>query len=311
VAGRHHVVVADGLLELEPLRQRDVEIGGASGAPQDGARLQPEDARHVARIVDVVVVASRGVGHPLHEELVVLHPEADGRDRDAVLGRPARDARQLAGARDPDVRLAVGEQDHLVHLPGLVCAEHLGQPGEEATREVGAASVAERADGADGGRARGGVDDHRRHRQVHAVGERHQRQPVAVPELAGEPLGRLQHVAERVPMHRPRSIEDQRDVERRQRRGRRPPADAHGGVDRAVLDPRPDAAADVDGRGLGAVRLRGGPLGRRRQREHLVLRQPLEPRRHRELDEHPAAAGGPGSRCDREGQEQGCAQGHA
>ena len=79
-----------------PKRNGECDLGSARGGAQDGAGLALEDLREVARLVHVVVVAARGVGDALHEQLVVLHAEADGGHADSVLGGALGDAGQFA-----------------------------------------------------------------------------------------------------------------------------------------------------------------------------------------------------------------------
>ena len=264
----------------------------ARGAAQDRARLLLEDARHVAGAVDVVVVAARRVGHPLHQQLVVLHAEADGRDRDAVLGGARGDARQLAGAGDADVGLAVGEQHDLVDLPGLEGAEHLGQAGQQAAAEVRAAAVDERADAGDHQVARVAVDDDRRRRQVDAVEN-------ATTDTRSPSRSWPTNVSAAISMLRNGSpcIEPERSRTSATLSGASAaaggrPLHADGGVELPGRQPRPDAAGDVDRRGLGIVGLRRGPLGRRRHREHLPFAEIRQARRLRQADEDGAPGRG-------------------
>ena len=163
------------------------------------------------------------------------------------------------------------------------------RPGEHAAREVGAAAVAQRADAGDRRGARGRVDDHRRHRLVDAVGEGDHRDAVTVAQLRDERLGGDQHVAERRPRHRPRAVEHQRHVQRRERRRGRPPAHADRRVEQPAGRARRDAAVDVDRRRRRIVGDRLRPLGRRRHREHHLFAEVLQPRRLRQADEDAGA----------------------
>jgi len=198
-----------------------------------------QQRRGGVRLLGEVRVPGAAAGDRGEQGLVVVEPETERRHRRAVGAGLPCDALQRVGVGDPDVRMAVGQQDERRAAPTgtTAAAAHLLQPAQQRAREVRHAA-GEQVRDRRAGRARlrerrvrdDDVDDVVERDDAEAVGRRE-----TADEGAERALGRGQAVAD----HRPAAVQD--DLERR---GRARPA---GGGRRGEVDEDREAVVGLDG----------------------------------------------------------------
>jgi hypothetical protein len=151
--------------------------------------------------------------HGPHQVFIEVRPQAKGTGADAQLGQARHFGGDLVLVREALIGLAVGEQQHPVHLGGIELFCHLGGSRQPAIEESRAATAVDRVDRSDKGLGisdGGGGNDH-----LHLSIKGDDGETITAGEFPGQEAGRLAGIAELDAAHRAGAIDHQGQVERR------------------------------------------------------------------------------------------------
>jgi hypothetical protein len=208
---RYHRILVQHLDDFDAITRTDLHTQVLCDQRGETFELLREDRGRVVGRLGEVARAVGPVGDRSEEILAESVAKTHRRRRRAVLGSRG-DRREIALARDADVRLPVGQQDHPAHA--VARPVELFETLEPTTREIGLAPSLDRRDAGEGLGA--GLRE-RLHERHHVVIGDH-RELVGRLEPLREERGARLRGRELGSLHRARAVDHQRDSQRRAHR---------------------------------------------------------------------------------------------